>query len=767
MNLLADTQATPPSVDELLSAMQDQSITEGWDVICAMDADKINTLFAQQYVLQVEQQPTFFTLNGTYTIQQDILSVEFINLVLGPPLISFNPGTDEANLQMNFVSGTVNLLDGNNTIITSQAIAIADQFQVSGSVPLADLVGEVNNHQVVLDISNAKGFTASLGIAQGAETLLGKHFLDFLQENTNSNNPNSFNFVLGTLVYDASGTNLTPVSFDLSTQTSGEGDNGRLLLLIQTTYSSTGGTPNWSPSNFTNIIPDGYSTTLIVSSQAMFQGIVKSTYESDFANVGLKLQVNKTSNGVCSLTSNAGQIDFGVIQTQHNVTGGTAYYWSGTFDWSYPKGENTQHVVLPLSGIQISIQDRKTVSISANLGWGQPWGISYPVPRSEGYQGSETVPMNASISSSMPLSVDPATQIVNFAGTPSINVPVPSPGGDFGNVWPEGGGQLIGQIVSGTNTALTQLFSVGVPAVNTFAVSNLLFPGSHILNFQDVYIPGDLVIFGDIYSSALTTSPVSAIAAAGQTYQFSASSSGKPASATWSLKGQKFPWGQISATGLYTAPAHVSKAQWVQVTATTSDNQSSAILFLVPAGVLLSPDVVILPGTATQQFFAAIDGGSSQSVAWSISPAGVGAIAADGTYTPPASVQAPTAVTITATVQQGTSTLSGSALAVVTAGLTTGSILTTPTSAALAPSQTQKFTATNTKGRTLTPTWSVLAADTTTGNAGSIDQSTGMYTAPDVIARSQVVVVAGTIEDDLGDTFVTTALVYLEPTATN
>jgi hypothetical protein len=744
------TQAASPA-NTILNQMQGQSITQGWDVVCAMNADRINELFAQQYALKVFQNNNLPPSSGTVTLQAGTLAVQFINVVLGPPLISFTPNSNDANLQIKFVSGTVNTVGANNVITASQSISPGDGYQLTGVVPLTSVEGEVENgHDVVLDITNAAAFTAHLGFASGAATILGQYFLTFLQ-----NNASSFKYILGTLVYNPTGTNLTPVMFDLATQIdrTNPNDKGRLLLFIATTYNPKGGAQ--TSVSIADIIPDGYSATMLVSSQAVFQGILKSFYETTFSKFNVAAAASPNDKGVYSLAVTGGQIDVGVIQEKQNAPGGVADYWSGSSGW--PGNDSYTDVVIPLAGIRIAIQDLTHMSLSANLGWNQSWGVSYPVPRTEGYHDTGTLGMNAGISSSMTFSVNAAQQTVNFAGTPAINVPNPD-GGSVFDYWTMGY-QLAQDITNATNAALTTFFQGGLPAINTFAVSNLLFPGQHILNFQEVYLPGDLVIFGDIFTSSVAASPASATVAAGQTQQFTATSNGQPASVTWSLDPRR---GQISATGVYTAPSSVSRPQNILVTATTSDGTQSchAVVTVVPAGVLLAPNAVIVQANAAVQFVASVAGEGSQAVTWSSSPAAVGTIAASGAYTPPTSVQSPTPVTITAT-SQANPQVKGSALAVVLAGLDTEGMTVTPTSASLQSSQTQQFKAENAAGKPLTPTWSVVSA--ANGNAGSIDAK-GNYTAPATLTGAQVVVVVATLQDDVtNDTLAATALVYLEP----
>src|SRR5262245_19122431 len=123
--------------------MQGQTITQGWDVVSAMSVDQVNELLAQQYVTKLAGGDNLPSINGSVAIVEDIYA-QFVNVVLGPPLIQFSPtlSPQETNLTLNFISGTVNtvqVLDGSSTILTTQTILPGDNYTLTGIVPLASV----------------------------------------------------------------------------------------------------------------------------------------------------------------------------------------------------------------------------------------------------------------------------------------------------------------------------------------------------------------------------------------------------------------------------------------------------------------------------------------------------------------------------------------------------------------------------------------------------------------------------------------------------
>src|SRR5579871_5662582 len=225
----------------------------------------------------------------------------------------------------------------------------------------------------------------------------------------------------------------------------------------------------------------------------------------------------------------------------------------------------------------------------------------------------------------------------------------------------------------------------------------------------------------------VTISPTSGSLAAGEAKQFSAVIHGGLSALTWSINPKV---GTIDASGLYSAPALISTAQTVTVTASSTSYygvSGSATVNLKPISVTISPTTATLKASQTQQFSATVANGAA-GVTWSLNPA-VGTVSATGLYTAPSLISTTQTVTITATsTANGTKTAS----AVITLQPTV-SVSVTPGSASLSASQTQQFTATVTNGAAGV-TWSVSPEIGTLSTAG-------LYTAPSLISTTQTVTI--------------------------
>ena len=173
-------------------------------------------------------------------------------------------------------------------------------------------------------------------------------------------------------------------------------------------------------------------------------------------------------------------------------------------------------------------------------------------------------------------------------------------------------------------------------------------------------------------SSAITVSisPVGATLNQGQTVQFTATVSGSNNTAvTWDVNGTAggtASTGTISSSGLYTAPATLTTASVVTITAvssadTTKTGVATVTLNPPPApfvpGLVVNPNSVTLPGGA-QQTFNATANGASVSATWTVScnspnAADCGTITTDangnGIYVAPLAPPANGGITVTAT----------------------------------------------------------------------------------------------------------------------
>jgi mono/diheme cytochrome c family protein len=211
----------------------------------------------------------------------------------------------------------------------------------------------------------------------------------------------------------------------------------------------------------------------------------------------------------------------------------------------------------------------------------------------------------------------------------------------------------------GKYRALDESFTV--PATNGITIS---FSAS----VNDAQINGIQILQTTNSPSAVSIglSPPSATLSAGGSAQFAATvSGGSNTAVTWSLSSSV---GSV-ASGLYTAPATISAAQSITITATSvADPTMSAAatinLQASPLPTSVSPATASVAPSGTRQF-SVQNLPSGASVAWAVSPA-TGSISQSGLYTAPSSVTAQTTITVTAT-NSSTKSVLGTASLTLTA----------------------------------------------------------------------------------------------------
>ncbi len=164
---------------------------------------------------------------------------------------------------------------------------------------------------------------------------------------------------------------------------------------------------------------------------------------------------------------------------------------------------------------------------------------------------------------------------------------------------------------------------------------------------NSTYVPVDFLY---IVPVTVTMSPAAIQLNVSQTQQFTTTIVGTGNTAVnWTLTPSI---GSISPSGLYTAPGTISTTQTVTVTATSvadPTQSASSIVTLQPVAVSMTPAIVSLFATQTQQFNPTVTGTGNTGLTWTINPSGAGSISPAGLYTAPASIAVLQNVTVTAT----------------------------------------------------------------------------------------------------------------------
>jgi MYXO-CTERM domain-containing protein len=229
-------------------------------------------------------------------------------------------------------------------------------------------------------------------------------------------------------------------------------------------------------------------------------------------------------------------------------------------------------------------------------------------------------------------------------------------------------------------------------------------------------------------TAGVTITPATATLAPRGTQSFSAAG-GSGTGFTYTLTTNGSGASLNGTTGAYTAGSTGSTTDVVKVTDSLGNSASATIT--VTAGVTITPATASLAPRGTQSFSAA--GGSGTGFAYTLTTNGSGASinATTGVYTAGATASTTDAVKVT-------DSLGNSATATITVG---AGVTITPAAVSVAPLGGQSFSAAGGSGTGFTYTL------TTNGSGGSINGTTGAYTAGPTASATDVVKVT----DSLGN----------------
>lgn len=261
-----------------------------------------------------------------------------------------------------------------------------------------------------------------------------------------------------------------------------------------------------------------------------------------------------------------------------------------------------------------------------------------------------------------------------------------------------------------------------------------------------------------VAAASVSVSPPSAQLKPGAQLQFTAKVSGSSSALViWSISGSscsQSACGNISASGLYTAPGSAPNPPIVAVTATLlsdptkSGSATVTISSGTVVGITISPTNAQVGVSAQKQFSATVTGSSNTAVTWTITGTGCagntcGTVSPSGLFTAPAVPPNPPFFSLTATsVADPTKSASASVTIVPVVNVTIS-----PTSAKLAPSASLQFSAQVTGSSNTSVSWSVSGSGCAGSSCGKITAA-GLYTALAIVPNPAVVTVTATSQAD-------------------
>ncbi|NHB61697.1 hypothetical protein [Photorhabdus sp. RW14-46] len=646
--------------DSIIDDFNGKTKTLGWDIVAAYDRTKINMLFEQQYVRKVSEGAHFSPIFW----ESENKKIKFDNLILGVPLISFENSSIEgsqATVKLNFISGTIIELYDDGRVKNYQRITPNNNYHMTITVDLIAATGSVdNNGKVVVEFK--KGILGVVNVINDAPAEVKEFFRNWLKDN-------DVTYELGILKLDNT-TGLVPKMFKIRTQpapgaNSRSSDNyghGAVLLFIATNYNPNGGVLPTSSSNFPYLIPDNRSAMLIISNKTLFENILKPQYERllpSSTSVNLELvKLDSQSDDSASYL----KITSGYAESDEPVQyeGGGYKVWTGL-----SKGETNiwlEKVKIPYSGMYIKPEKEKIIfSGEDNNGHSyhfiQTFGVFYDSAISGGWNDSKidfyidgSIDITPHVKSNDKIEL----KLNNRMNTRYDKQDEPVWGIHF---YPkEKFINKTAEVVKGiVENNLSNVAKIKLDSISLFAVKHLLFPESNYLEFDKVYVPGDMVLFGDISltSTAFRINDLQLTMPVKAKHKFTINTK---ATVNWSITPAEL--GSINAdTGDYMAPTKIKgNNQIVTITATdpNTNAKASAVVILVPSSVSISPSfVVINENDVNKNANFTVYG--DKKVNWRVETGtGYGVVDANGKYTPPAAFPAGyNMVTVTAVADNG------------------------------------------------------------------------------------------------------------------
>ncbi len=603
-----------PSVEELLAWMNNRSRTQGWSAIVAYDRTKANDLLTQLYIERFNSSSYLPSLSEELDHGDGSINTEHVyDLTFAVPQLHFESADlDESRVEvsLDFIGGMI-ISEYRPTLALPridkvQKVLPLNRPQLTMSVLLGQGDGQVGEKgEVTLDISEGSDFRANFVVGSLSQQDIGDRFRLYFKQLLEEGR---VLYPLGRL--EGENGVLTPEHFELRTMpapgaTRREAENyrdGAIILFVKLREGTAGGIPG-SGSDFKYPLPvakDGtpYSGAMWLSNRTLMEKLIRNDIQGDIG-YGITFEPFSGSGDVpWTLTAISGGLEHIDMRVEYEPDDETANelvaLWS---DWNYmfaAEGDGNE----PL---RVTTKDNEV-----DLSWKCEFTRDYGYKRYVGGFWDDYQEGDLQNYSNVSIRLAPVLDgkgVVHFQESErDIGLSFKSDRGllyffDNDNWSKEVFDTLIRDAIFPTFESA--LKDISIPAIDTFLVRNLLFPGHNALRPDTVYVPGDLTLFGriDPQRTSFKITPLHPTMEAGSSQLFKTEP--QIAGVTWSLTAtddEDLNIGTIDANGLYkAAPASalVQGYQRVKVTARARvdgvDVTSSALVSVVESTVSVAP----------------------------------------------------------------------------------------------------------------------------------------------------------------------------------
>lgn len=593
------------SRQKILEAMKSKRSTLDWDAIVSYNRNKVNALLTQQYIsryLLNDALPPFdktIVIGGSFTT--------FSSVLLSPPRLSFeNANLDHAKARLTYHLMGANIVETaapdtvdftyTTKIINAHAAASMTAPKLFLTVDLRSNTGEVGRDgEVFFNIAQGKEFAGDFVESPADQALVGTFFQEWFNEQEEKYQRYSLGYMDG-----VSNDVMTPKAFHVLTQPDPNGgSSGAVVLFVVLRDGKHAGLPT-KETEMPYFIPDDvdangeslYSAAVILSNDLIFNRVIKTQITADFG-LGLSL-TNTDTKGI--LSAQSGGLSFNDFVYKYTVRNGDfdAKFWVETLALPFTANNATNAFrVFPADNL---------LRITWNNQPRSPWGnvIEFDPPTSPEYKSGDLIIAHSYTVDFTP-SIDPQTHVVSFTRK-EMPLTLSESGYEELDFFDQPSVEIHARLDALIRPHMTnKLSSVKAPDINTFMVSNLLFPESNNMRISDVSLPTDMALFGQLDASltSFQISPLEPRVLAGKTEQFTTSAiqTRRTQNLQWSVKGidgATSGVGTISASGLYTAPAaDTLDTPFIRVIVTARDmdgsSSSSALATVVTSSLTVNP----------------------------------------------------------------------------------------------------------------------------------------------------------------------------------
>jgi len=637
------------SKNDLLQSLKDKTVTLGWDAISIFDRNHVNMVMEQQYVNKMANGTHFPLISKTVVGNGDSQTIILDSLLFGPPLVSFEASNIESSyvkVRLELVSGTVTLLGEDDAITRVDEVNSVNGYVVELKVALEKVEGSVDN-QGKVQINFASSSLLEINFpGMQLPAIVIDYFRNYFMDNPVS-------YVINTI--DVSGDNiLTPQKFIVRTQpapgaldrNSMNYGNGAVLVFIATKANPSGG--NHPANAFPWLLPTGYSSTLIVSSSLLINNFVKPQIETLFDKSSWVVERINESNSDSAFCLKAHSVEMINDPAEFVILG--SRMWTGHVGKSNKIVKEKYSLVLngcyfkpDVNGLVLSAEENDIFDIDFGIKStkciADPTGGSacfdYFYETTLGLKFDGEIKYTSTLNAQNEVAITGADGFFTLKNKSSL----PS--------WWEidWGGVIFDRFSNEINDEITRLKEFTLSDIKVSLVSHVIFSEDIEVSFSDVYIPGDIVLFGELApkSTAFRIDPLRSVVGLNDTRQLTVS---PERSVNWSISPS---FGSINTlTGLYTAPGgSLMDDKTITVSATGSEGAvTKASIILSGAATALSPNYIAIKeyedkaAADSALDFSWFSTNGKQATSWSLDSSlpedARGTISTEGKYTLPA-----------------------------------------------------------------------------------------------------------------------------------